>query len=110
EVRVRGDQAAQADERGPSRRARIVAADGEVQRRELPARPAAQKRGADDDEVSQQVPRQPGGSREPAAVEPEAVEAEAGEEGGERDRDRGGDRTGDGVLLRVLADVEQPQP
>src|SRR5207237_5298101 len=92
DVRVRRDRAEQADERAPSRRARIVAADGEVQRREPPARPAAQEGGADDDEVAEQGPRQPGGTREPAAVEPEAVEAEAGEEGGDGDRDRGGDR------------------
>src|ERR671937_2179834 len=105
DVGVRRHRAQEAGERAV---AGGVGAEAELD--EPAARPAAQERERDDREVPRDMPRESRRAAEQARVEAEAVEAEVGEEHREADRYPCRDRARDGVLLRVLADVEEPDP
>src|SRR5207302_11158837 len=80
-----------------------------VHLREPPLRTSAKKGRGEQAEVAQHVPRDRDGPAEPPRVELEAIEPKPREERAETNRERGGEHARDGVLLRVLADVEQPE-
>src|SRR5205085_6143934 len=109
DVGVRGDRAEHAGERAAPGRARIAAADRELEL--LPGAPgaAAQERERDQAEVAHDVPGNDPRPGEPAPVEPVAVAPESREGPRDADRETGRDRSGDDLLRVVLTDVEEPQ-